>query len=123
MNIQIIHSPGGEEMVVMSKADYDRLLAASADNADAAEANRLIARVKAGDEEILPSEMVERLVAGENPLKVWREYRGLTQDQLAKSATMSRIYLSQIERGTRQGSVKMLSRLAHLLKVDIDDLT
>ncbi|MGH8582100.1 MAG: hypothetical protein ACREWG_04785 [Gammaproteobacteria bacterium] len=35
---------------------------------------------------LLPADMVHRLVAGENPLFVWREPRNLTQAPLAEAA-------------------------------------
>ena len=39
---------------------------------------------KARNEEFFPATVVQRItIDGENPLKVWREYRGLTQEQLA----------------------------------------
>ena len=32
-----------------------------------------------GEEELIPSEIVDALLQGENPVKVWREHRGLSQ--------------------------------------------
>ena len=76
----------------------------------------------ARDEESFPLEVADRLIAGESPLKVFREYRGLTQSALAKNAGTSAAYLSQIETGRRTGSVKLLRRLADALGVVLDDL-
>lgn len=53
----------------------------------------------------------------------WREHRGLTQAQLARSASISKAYLSQIETGVRRGSVKSLKALAVALQVPLDVLT
>lgn len=53
----------------------------------------------------------------------WREHRGLTQTQLAKAASISKAYLSQIETGVRHGSVKSLKALAVALQVPLDVLT
>lgn len=77
---------------------------------------------KAGDEERFPAEVADRLIAGESPLKVFREYRGLTQGRLAETARTTAPYLSQIENGRRTGSVGLLRRLADALRVEIDDL-
>jgi DNA-binding XRE family transcriptional regulator len=77
---------------------------------------------KEADEESFPLAIADRLIAGENPLKVFREYRGLTQKQLADKAETTAAYLSQIETGRRGGSVKLLHRLADVLEVDLDDL-
>ncbi len=78
--------------------------------------------VSASDEEHFPAALADRLIAGESPLKVFREYRGLTQGELAKTAITTAPYLSQIENGRRTGSVGLLQRLADALRVEIDDL-
>jgi DNA-binding XRE family transcriptional regulator len=77
---------------------------------------------KARDEESFPFEIADRLIGGENPIKVFRQYRGLTQKQLAAKAETSAAYLSQIETGRRSGSIKMLHRVADALDVGLEDL-
>jgi len=75
-----------------------------------------------GKEELIPDEYAKRLIQGENPIRVWREYRGLTQAGLAKSAGISVPYLSQLENNERTASTAVLKRLAGKLKVSLDDL-
>ena len=53
---------------------------------------------------------------------MWRRYRGLTQQQLAQKARISKPYLSQLESGAREASLSVLNRLAAALKLDVDDL-
>jgi DNA-binding XRE family transcriptional regulator len=77
---------------------------------------------KAREEESFPAEVADRLIAGERPLKVFREYRGLTQRELAKTAGTSAAYVSQIETAQRTGSVGLLHRLAEALGVGLDDV-
>ena len=48
--------------------------------------------------------------------------RGLSQEQLAFEAEMKRSYLSDLERGTRNPSVRALGRLAQALGVEPADL-
>ena len=69
-----------------------------------------------------PIEVTDRLLAGENPVKVYREYRGLTQNQLATTIALNVVYPSQIETGKRTGSAKTLAALAGALNVNVDDL-
>ena len=57
-----------------------------------------------------------------NPVRVWREYRGLTQRELAEKAGLAQAYIAQIETGRRKGTVDVYKRLAEALRVDIDDL-
>lgn len=120
--VQVIHTPEGAEMVVLSRADYDALREAAEDAADAAAAVRAEARLASGEDELIPWEMSKRLSAGENPIKVWREHRALTASALAESAGISQPYLSEIEAGKREGTVKTLAALARALRVALDDL-
>jgi ribosome-binding protein aMBF1 (putative translation factor) len=74
------------------------------------------------DQEAVPAEMVDRLIAGDNPVKVWREHRGLSQRALAARAGLNFTYLSQIETGVRKGPVETMKKLAEALGVDLGDL-
>lgn len=75
-----------------------------------------------GEEEEVPAEVVERLVGEESPVRVWREHRGLTQEDVGEQVGLSGSYLSQIETGKREGTVRVYSALARALGVDLDDL-
>ncbi len=75
----------------------------------------------AGDESF-PIEVADRLLAGENSVKVYRDHRGMTQRQLAAAAAINAVYLSQIETGKRTGSAKTLAAIAGALNVNVDDL-
>jgi ribosome-binding protein aMBF1 (putative translation factor) len=74
-------------------------------------------------QEAVPAEMVDRLVAGENAVKVWREHRGLSQRALAARAGLNFTYLSQIETGARKGPVETMKKLAEALSLELGDLT
>ena len=52
-----------------------------------------------------------------------RRERGLSQEELAHRSDMHQTYLSGIERGRRNPSVLILSRLAAALGADLEDLT
>ena len=75
------------------------------------------------DQEAVPTELVDRLLAGENAVKVWREYRGLTQRALAARTGLNFAYLSQIETGARKGTTATMKKLAEALGIDLDDVT
>lgn len=51
-----------------------------------------------------------------------RKRRGMSQEQLALDADMKRSYVSDLERGLRNPSVRALGRLAAALGVDPRDL-
>ncbi|MGA2232074.1 MAG: helix-turn-helix transcriptional regulator [Tepidisphaeraceae bacterium] len=77
---------------------------------------------KTRKDEAFPSDVAERLIAGEHPIRVFRDYRGLTQAQLAKAAKIARAYLAEIESGRKEGSVTVLRAIAAALKLDLDDI-
>ena len=87
------------------------------------EAESTAAYHRSRDQERVPIELIDRLLAGENPIKVWREHRGLSQRALAAQAGLNFTYLSQIETGARKGTVKTMKKLAQALGVDLEDLT
>ncbi len=59
----------------------------------------------------------KRILAGESPIRVWRQKRGLTQRALAEAAAIQPGYLSEIENGKKPGSVPAYQALAHALSV------
>ena len=60
----------------------------------------------------------------QDPARVRRKRieAGLTQTQLANQAGLSNAHLSQVERGGRGASPKVLARLAGVLNCEIADL-
>jgi hypothetical protein len=82
-------------MVTIPEAEYERLVADSEMLADLAAYDA--ARAEAGKG--MPLGVFSRIVSGENPVKVIREWRGLTQAELARRADMHRVQLHDIETG------------------------
>lgn len=110
------------EMVTIPKTEYDRLRAAAEDLEDLALYDSVMADLKAGREELIPSEFVDRLIDGESPVRVFRELRGLTQSALARKSGVNRVQLADIEMARSSGSVETMRKLADALNVTIDDL-
>lgn len=92
------------------------------DAADRAALERFRNRRAAGEEELIAAEIVDRLLDGENRIRVWREHRGLTLDLLAERAGIAQAYLSQLETGKREGEIDTLRAIAGALALTIDDL-
>jgi len=122
MTVQTITTPQGERLVVLPEADYQALMAAAEDAADAEAVRAFRRKLDAGDEELLPAEMVNRILEGESAIRVWRDHRGLTSAALAAKAGVGQGFLSQIETGKREGTVETLRKIAQALNVTIDDL-
>lgn len=122
MRRQIITSPSGERMVVIPETEYDALLEQAEMAADVAAYDEAKRKLANGEEELVPAEIANRLIDGENPIRVWREYRGLSASALAEKAAITQPFLSQIESGKREGTVSTLRKIADALLVKIDDL-
>jgi len=118
--VQIIRDGSGNPaFAVLPMAEYERLIEA----ADEAAGLRAFDAYEAGRPETFPDDLAQRLVRGESPVRVFREYRRLTQRQLGELAGVNQAYISQIEAGGRSGSVEALKRIALALGVELDDLT
>ncbi|MDQ6958457.1 MAG: helix-turn-helix transcriptional regulator [Mariprofundaceae bacterium] len=123
MNVQIIEKGGKPEWAVLPFAEYKKVMEALEDARDASDIKTFAHALESGEEETLPQAMVERLALGDDsPVKVWREYRSISQKALAEAAGVSQAYIAQIEKGVREGSIKALKAIAGTLRVDVDDL-
>ena len=110
------------EMVTITKAEYRRLCEAAEELGDLRSYDRARAALAAGDDELVPAEAVNRIIAGESPLRVFRDLRGLTQQQLANASGVNRVQIADIEAGRKTGSVETVKKLAATLGVALDDL-
>lgn len=115
-------TPNGEEMVVLSRHDYDELLEKAELAQDLAAVAEYRRKLATGEEEAIPEEFANRLIDGESPVKVYRELRGLTGKELAERTGISSAFLSEIENGKKDGGISTLKRIAQELKVTLDDL-
>lgn len=122
MNAQVITTPNGERMIMLSEADYNALVEAAEDASDRAAVTQFRSRLAAGEEELVPEAMLDAILAGENKVRVWRKHRGMTMAALAKAAGVSQPFISQIEDGKREGKADTLRKIADALKVSLDDL-
>jgi len=116
--MQKITTPKGETLVVLPLEEYERLI----DDLDIAAADRVRRNIAGGLDEMVPADVADRLLDGENPVRVWRDHRKLSAQALAEKARISAAYLSEIETGRKEGSVSVLKRLADALSIDLDDL-
>jgi hypothetical protein len=115
-----------DDAVILTRAEYEALLDRLEDAEDMASIDRLEARLAADPEgalaDYLPIELVKRLFAGEHPIAIWREHRGMTRETLAASADISPGCLAAIEARQQAGSFDEVARLASALRVSLDDI-
>jgi len=71
----------------------------------------------------LPDEILDALTAkADHPIRILRKHRGMTQEELADAAGLSRPYLTEIEKGRKDGSIKTMRAIADALAIDIRHL-
>ena len=107
-----------DDTITITRDEYEALLSDREELAELQAYDRAIAR----DEESVPSEFVDRMLAGESLLKLWREHRGLSQSKLAQLSGVNRVQIGDIESRGKTGSVETYKKLAAALNLDIDDL-
>ena len=122
MSVQIIEKNGQPEWAVLPYEEYQRLVTEAEMLQDIRDYDEAKLAIASGAEELIPSEVTYALLDGENPIRVWREYRGLTQQQVADKAGISKPYLSQLESGQRKGTTEVLAAVARALNLSLDDL-
>lgn len=123
--VQIIRTPGGEELVVLPRADYDALVAGvdaashedDEDAADIAVFDERMAALRAGDDVALPAEVSNAMLRGATLVQALRKWRGVRQQDLAAKAGLAQGYLSDIERGRGHGSREAREKIARALDV------
>jgi DNA-binding XRE family transcriptional regulator len=112
----------GKEFAVILIEDLQKLMDDSEMLADVKAYDAVKGRLERGEEELIPLEITERRIAGENPVKIWREYRELTQEGLSRASKVSRAMIAAIEAGHKTGGIATLKKLAAALEVDLDNL-
>jgi len=112
----------GAELVLLTRAEYDRLIAlaeeAEEDAADLAIYDARKAELAADASSHLPSDVSAMLLKGDRLIKALRKWKGMTQMELAQATGLAQGYLSDLESGRRTGSADTLRLIAEKLGVD-----
>jgi hypothetical protein len=118
--------PPPDEMVTLRRDEYEALL----DQIDEAEDRAAVIQHrmdrKDGRGDLwLTGEKVDRLLDGASPVTIWREKRGMSLRGLAAAADTSPSLPSEIEGGTKTGSLSFSEDpkpllLRHLRRRDVD---
>lgn len=123
---QRIVGADGKTMFIVVPAEEYALLTQTVDaaremvHARAMLGGRLVDRL--GGHDGVPATVAHRIADGENPVRVWRENRGLKAVALARAAGISPAYLSEIETGKKDGTFRTMAAIARVLNVSLDDL-
>lgn len=110
------------DTITIDRAEYDRLVSIAEDAEDLRSVADWRARLAAGEEEMIPAAFANRILDGEHPIRVWREYRGFSQVELARRSGINRVVIADVEAGRKGGSLATFKAVADALGVTIDDL-
>jgi DNA-binding Xre family transcriptional regulator len=116
---QFIEQNGEPAFVVLPIAEWRLIIEQLEDIEDALD---IEASANDPHRRTIPAAVVDRLLDDEQPLKVWREHRGLSRSELAAKASLTPGHIGHLETGRRHGTPDTLRRLATALDVTVDDL-
>jgi DNA-binding XRE family transcriptional regulator len=122
MKVRFKTTPNGD-VAIVPRAEYERLVAIAAEAEEDAGTVRLVAQARKDVAEgapLLPLEVADALANGENPIRVLRAFRALTQMELAGMIGITQGYLSDLESGKRKGTLELHQRTARALGVPLD---
>jgi DNA-binding XRE family transcriptional regulator len=122
MSVQVIKQGNKPEWAIVPYETYLQLVEKAEMLQDIQDYDSAKAALERGDDELVPSEVVYAILDGENAIKVWREYRGLSQQEAAEKAGISVPYLSQLETNKRKGSIDVLTAIAKVLHVSLENI-
>ena len=108
INHQIITQNGKPAFAVVPWDEYQRLLRNQVD---------------ADDSDIwFPNDVVKANIRGDTLVKAWREYFGLTQEELADRAGIKQPSLARLERGDSTPRKSTLKKLADAMDISVEQL-
>jgi DNA-binding XRE family transcriptional regulator len=121
---KFINAEHGQELVVLTRAEFDHLYALAAeaeeDAADIALYDARKAEMTTGINNALPKEVSAMLLRGDRLMKAIRKWRGMTQTDLATKTGLTQGYVSDLESGRRAGTRETHVLIAKHLDVDPD---
>jgi DNA-binding XRE family transcriptional regulator len=121
MNVSFLTTPGGEELALIPRAEFETLKAA-AERIEAMEHAKAVADYRDGKVPGLTPGEALAFASAVSPLAFWRKRAGLTQGVLAERVSVTQNYLSDLETGKRSGPVNLWLKLSAALGAPIEVL-
>lgn len=100
-----------EPLVIMPLSEYNDLKKMAVES------------IEKGAEELFPVDILDRVLNGESPIRIFREYRKMSVSKLAEMCGLTQPAISHYESGVRQPSKETFEKIAHSLSVDAELLT
>ena len=105
-----------EETVTLTRTEYDALISRNDELEDR------LAALDADDGTRVPHDVALAMIRGQSPILAFRNQQRLTLRELSDRTGISASYLSEIERGHKNGSASALAKIASALGTTVDSL-
>lgn len=122
MNAQIIEKNGKPEWAVIPYGEFIKIQEILEDAEDIKDIEENLKAIEENREIIIPGEVTFAIIDGTHPIRAWREYKNMRINELAKKIGISGSYLSQIENGKRNPTIKTLKAIASALDIEPETL-
>ncbi|WP_161391236.1 helix-turn-helix domain-containing protein [Croceibacterium xixiisoli] len=77
----------------------------------------------AAEDQTLPASCIRRIISGESPLRVYREHRGMSREDLASASGVQSEQIDRIESGRVEVAAGTIMVLAAALSISLDKLS
>jgi hypothetical protein len=122
MNVRFQKTARGE-VAILPRREYEALVAKAAEADEDRGTARLVGLARdaiGAGAPLLPKDVVDRLAAGDSPVRVLREWRDKPREYISFKTGLSQGYISDVETGRRNGTAAALRLIADALKVPLD---
>ncbi len=120
--IQIIEKGGHPAFVVIAHDKWIKMQSLLEEAADIRAYDKAKMALAKGEEVTLPASVAKKMMEGLHPVAVLREWRSLTQRELAQKAGLSPLSISHIETRVRKGGIQSMRKIAKALDVPLETL-
>ena len=119
-NVQYMEDSQGKKFAILPTEELEKLQGADAENLNELIDIHIAKEILANNEETIPNEVIHRIfVDDENPIRVYRQWRGYSVKELAEKVGVAPSYISNIENGKRDGTISLYQKIAKALDTDI----
>ena len=118
---QMIRSPSGDELVVLTRAEFNVLSQAAAEAMEEADDIAVFdartAELGAARNAKLPPMVTASMLRGHSLLRALRGWKRMTQEEVARRAKLAQGYVSDLENGRKKATKSTLRAIAKALEV------
>ena len=122
MNVRFKKTDKGE-IAILPRKEYEALAAKAAEADEDIGSARRVSRARkeiAAGAPLIPKKIVDCIANGENPLRVLRKWREMTQLYLSFKTDIGQGYISDLESGRRKGTTASLKKIADAMNVPLE---